>query len=506
MKQMKLKYLLLLLVSGVAFAQGSAGQPGSRVARGNFLRIPAYNTSGVAADTYSYFVDGSLGNDANTCTASGASACLTIQGAINKIPKLLKNGVSVDIASGSYAGFYITGFAQDVGFQQTTAGLLIRGAALANSTLATGTATGTATAGSAGSGATFGTMTDSGQAWTVNNLRGRFLTITGGTGSGQTYPISSNTATAITIVGVWGTAPVSGSTYAVQDVATTITSGVVLPPSASAASVALGAGVLIANNNLNVRDGTVSLQRLGTSGAGIRSVFISDSTNLNVTNCQWVGTGIGIQIGGSVNGALGAPFVTTNSVVFNNTNSQGIATNFFGGVLITNNTLFNANSYGVFSFGGSIPSLRILQTEILNVSNLGIATPSGNLTLSGSRISCNGVSTAAIGMSGSINPAAPPAPMIASISTSNVDSSCALGVQAVGAGTNFAISTLAGSTSTTALDARLGALIQYTSATTITGTTQDINVEAGGVTAALGDITAGQCAASLTYGSRVCKQ
>ncbi len=76
-------------------------------------------------------------------------------------------------------------------------------------TLNVPTASGTATAG----GAT--TLTDSAAAWTTNRWAGGTLTLTGGTGSGQSRTISSNTATAITVSPAWGTNPAAGTTYTV---------------------------------------------------------------------------------------------------------------------------------------------------------------------------------------------------------------------------------------------------------------------------------------------------
>lgn len=67
---------------------------------------------------------------------------------------------------------------------------------------------GTATAGTAT------TLSDTTKAWTTNQWAGGWVTITGGTGSGQVAQVASNTATALTIVGTW-TAPNNTSTYVV---------------------------------------------------------------------------------------------------------------------------------------------------------------------------------------------------------------------------------------------------------------------------------------------------
>jgi hypothetical protein len=54
--------------------------------------------SGRAAAASPWFVDGTLGNDANSCTAPGLSACQTIQAAINKASA----GDTIQVAAGAY--------------------------------------------------------------------------------------------------------------------------------------------------------------------------------------------------------------------------------------------------------------------------------------------------------------------------------------------------------------------------------------------------------------------
>lgn len=69
--------------------------------------------------------------------------------------------------------------------------------------------TGTATAGAAT------TLTDSGAAWGTNQLASAVCKITGGTGSGQTKIIKSNTGTVLTFYGNHKTNPDNTSTYAI---------------------------------------------------------------------------------------------------------------------------------------------------------------------------------------------------------------------------------------------------------------------------------------------------
>ncbi|HEV2125590.1 MAG TPA: hypothetical protein VGW38_22790, partial [Chloroflexota bacterium] len=73
------------------------------------------------------------------------------------------------------------------------------------------------TSGSSGTatGGTTSTLTDSSKAWTVDAWKGWFVTITGGTGAGQTRNVWSNTATSLTVSANWTTAPNATSTYTI---------------------------------------------------------------------------------------------------------------------------------------------------------------------------------------------------------------------------------------------------------------------------------------------------
>lgn len=66
---------------------------------------------------------------------------------------------------------------------------------------------GTATAGGAS------TLTDSGQSWVVNKYQNISVTIVGGTGTGQSRTISSNTSTQLTVSSAWVTNPDNTSKY-----------------------------------------------------------------------------------------------------------------------------------------------------------------------------------------------------------------------------------------------------------------------------------------------------
>lgn len=492
----RLGCIALLLCGGAAFADGTAGPGNNRITRSNFLRIPAYETSGTGAVTY--FVDGTNGSDTNSCTASGTSACATIQGAVNKIPKLLRDLVTVSIAAGSYKGFYVSGFEFDPGLQQNNGGLFFNGV-LANSTLATGSATGTATGGTAGSGSTFGTLTDAAQTWTVNDLVGRFVVITGGTGNGQIFVIDSNTATALTVEGTW-TAPNGTSTYAIQDAAAIINTAIVAPPSpATAASGALFA-VYVSDNVLNYRTKALTFQNIRTTTT--RGFVIADASSVLLNQVQIPNTNNNVNLG-SFDGKQPSNFFLQASAL-NGGGAACITQASYGNVTVSNSLLNNCNN-GVTSLG----TITLTASDVKAAVNVGLSgTGYSTISVSGSNISCNGVNATAISNVASTPQTSPQAPtQVSSVSTTAIGSGCTFAISMIGPGAVASVSSLTGGpASTAALDARLGGMIQYTAATTVTGTSQDIEVEGGAVTAALGDVTSGQCLTSLSYISRVCKQ
>jgi hypothetical protein len=198
----RLLAFLFVLSAGFSFAQDG-------VTRGDALRRREYQTYSAVT----LFVD-PTGADTNACTASGTAACATVTGALSKLPLQVRNNVTINVAAGTYTDtFDVTGF-QFVGDGLT---FTILGTQV-NFTPATGAATGTITAfaDQPDTAASRGVLTDSGQTWTVNNLRGRLLEITSGAASGQVRPIAENTATTVTFAGAFATDPAPGATYRIS--------------------------------------------------------------------------------------------------------------------------------------------------------------------------------------------------------------------------------------------------------------------------------------------------
>jgi hypothetical protein len=503
----KILGLLLTLFASLAFAQAGPGPQSGGITRASFLRTYNYSTPGTGAQ--SYFVD-PTGDDNNSCTEAGTAACLTIQGAINRIPKLLRDKVSVSVAAGSYAGFTLSGFTNDYGVQATNAGLLIDGA-LANSTgLASGSATGTASGGTAGSTSTFGTLTTAAAGWTVNDLRGRFITITGGTGVGQVKVIASNTATNITIAGTW-TAPTGTSTYAVQDSSVAITGCITAPPSGSGTVAAANSAIRVQGN---ATGSTVTLRALSISAACSFGVVQADSSSVVLNRLQFTstaGTASRMTMGGgfmidtvasTYSGATGthingAPLAAVNASVAGNVGN-------IAGPAVASGTIQNSLfqlGLGAINLSAYIRS-TVLGLEIVNMAGSAVLLGSSITNLQGLHVDCTGAASA-IGLSiaGNSN-------YIGGISPDHVDiTDCFTGVNLVGPVFVQSANAMTVTGVTTGLVVKNGAQYTFTASGVLSPVVgNEIELDSAAVTSTFADIVgSGSCLNSTNYNSRVCR-
>lgn len=231
------------------------------VVRGDALRTRQYQTSATVA----LFVD-STGNDGNTCTGTGTAACATVTGALSKLPRFLRNNVTIDVANGAYTdAFNVQDFVSN-----NDSTLTIRGT-MVNSTLATGTATGTLTAVNTNTSVAIGTLLDSAQTWTANDLRGKYFVFTSGPASGSMIPIVSNAADFVTLSTGGISTPVAGNTYAIQE------PGAVFTTSS-----------LMNIRNINSRSlvPTVAIERVTLNRPGGSTLAVSGAVSLRMTNVR----------------------------------------------------------------------------------------------------------------------------------------------------------------------------------------------------------------------------
>ncbi len=266
-----LTFILLLLASALqAQVPAMSGMP--TVSTADKLSITAYQTT--AAMTL--YVD-PTGSDSNACTASGTSACLTLGGALNKVPKNIRHAVTVNVATGTYTEvFRVQGFnIEGANGAASTAALNITGTQTAF-TVATGTNTGTVSSYVAPTGGAHPLLNDATQTWTVNDLRGRYVTITSGSGNGEYHLITANTATQLSLAYQFTTAPTGASTYAI------VTPGAVFTGNGATVEGIVGSGLL------KLQDITIQ------PAVGIGLMVVAVQGPLNTTRSRFIGTTTGI--------------------------------------------------------------------------------------------------------------------------------------------------------------------------------------------------------------------
>lgn len=501
---MKALALLSLVAASLAAAQPIPLYPfGSGFTPANSPNIVQATTADLTL-----YVD-PLGNDGNTCTSTGAAACLTIQGGLNKFPKMLRHRETLNIAAGSYGGFYISGFSVDTGVQQTTAGLLINGT-LANSTLATGSATGTATGGTAGSTSTFGTLIDAGATWTTNDLTGRIINTL--TPTNNSYIISSNTGTTITVVGLW-TVPTGSTTYVISDPATIVTGLVAAPPSATAVGVANRTAIGINSNNISYRENAIGLQNIRVANAtGGIAVEINDTSTIVLTQMQLrpgANTAQALVIN-TLTGALNPRVQVSKVDIFLTSSNNGAQ--LISGQLNSLNSLWRnatAASGAAIQIGsgtnGLAKSAQLSQSEFRGFLH-GVQIINGFVQNFGnSRIICSGATGIAATV-GQLTIGTVGVPSSSTISAIDV-ATCGVGLQANG-GVNVDVVSMSGAAATTGFNLAYGANVSYTRAgMTMTAGTHEIDLDATGADAAtstFAGVAAGDCAITAKHATRAC--
>jgi len=469
------------------------GQTPGVVTRGDLMKRSEYQTF----DALPLFVD-SLGSDDNDCLGTGVNACLTIAGALSRVPKLINTPVTISIASGSFAGAQVSGFT--IGEARSTAAgayLSIIGTLVTSTTLLSGPTTGTFDSGTAGtaSPAVFGTATKLLAGWTVNDLRGRFIEITGGTGSGQVKVIQSNTVDTITIAGTFSPSPNGTSTFALRDSGTNITSGVVVPASINGAAGVTPNGFLITSNT---GDATAS----GTS------------LSVGVSQCKFTNVGIGVTATGATKLLLrrnqfmvtaGGVFLTKNASINLDTNALMLAAAQIGltvgsdvsSTFVTQN-LIRGGSIGVST--ANVSSWMMLGTAIEAQTSSGISMNGGvgQAQLNGNRFDCAGVGAGIFVLSSFSG-----GKLGVDLGGSGGDiSSCVTGIDASGTHHFSLAAVWSGAGNTTAISVSKGSALQLSAASTITGVTE-LSIDGTAFTVAAMRAAVPKVISDINHGSRV---
>lgn len=309
------------------------------------------------------------GNDSNTCLASG-TACLTVAGAISKIPTIIEHAVSVDIGAGTFAGFNLTG-------RYVGAGSISVLGTMATSTPATGTATGTATAGTAT------TLTDAGQSWTASDLVGRYVTTTAGT-----FLIQSNTTTSLTIIGANSTS-LNGLAYTIQQPSSIISSSIgvygvsgnglvtlsALAPSAGAYVIVAQSGYVQLSYMPFTSPGDIGVTVVDSNVSLLTGVYVSAAAvnGFYLGNLQSLyANGVMSNGGGASGGGSGIELLNVKGIqdMYAVSNGDGDA----NGILLNNSSGF---ATAIYASTNTTNGLKLIGNSHLGIYGTGVTTLSG---------------------------------------------------------------------------------------------------------------------------------
>lgn len=479
---MRVFLLVLMFVSS-----GALAQDGTVVRRADMGWSAATRTKGVTTAALNLFV-ATTGLDTNTCTTALAP-CLTIRGALNKVPLRIAHAVTITVAAGTFVGAIASGFTVESPDPDGASYLLVQGTMIA-ATVATGTASGTATSGTAVSGATLATLTDTSQAWTVDDLKGTMVYLSAGTGSGETkkFIIVSNTATAITVAGVMAAA--SGTTYSILDWGTTLTpheetrrpySAIQSYPAGfTVAGVSSGHGwgglVVVAQfkftyaTSAHVEGAYAAIQFQGesTRAEARWNNFSNTGTSITQLNVN-MGAG-GIATGNYFNGASASSGAVLLSMgegsTANSSNGMHVVANFFTGL-------------GT-QVGGSSPSVRAtnnvhraVSTSAYGYNGAGTAGYGHlpQLIVQSANIDCESAGGAGVFALEPSNAGAGSVIFNAALGNSSI-SNCANAVNLATINSTAVLHTVSGTGNTNAILVKKGAAVRLTADSTLTGTTE----------------------------------
>lgn len=302
----------------------------------------------------------------------------SIQAAINTLNnKLIQSVVTISVGPGSFKAFTIDGTL--IGFPtlsnhitpySTAASLNIIGS-WSIPTLTSGTTSGTATGAVVNLAAE---VTDAGQSWTVNELRGKYLLI-----NSNYWPIISNTATVITIP----TSTVQSGVYSIWDIGTNIDTEVAAIGSLGGTqagriavqNIALGATTSLQISVLNLNlDGMAT----GTTAISARNAVVSfENINMVRSSSSVTLSGISATSTRQLN-------LTRSYISFPSTLGNGVTSGSRHDVISINNCYFRNGALGVsVAPGSSVTNLLnntfdTLVTGVTAASNALISLLTGN--------------------------------------------------------------------------------------------------------------------------------
>jgi hypothetical protein len=224
------------------------------------------------------------------------------------------------------------------------------------SSLTTGPNTGTITTGGSRS------VVVTGAGWTANNLVGRYLNVTSGTGAGQILVIAQNTTDTIYLASPASPSIGNGAGFNIEDpnvvlnTAQANSTGIYVEGNTAGVSIldmkaTNGSYPIVAINN----PGRVSLTRVGTSG-GTYGVLVQQCVYVNLNQVSAVSATYGFYLLHSVNLSVAARGWLASSCT-----SYGV---YFANILCTGSALT-----GLWIRGSSTYGLLLQNTKLISISD-----------------------------------------------------------------------------------------------------------------------------------------
>lgn len=462
------------------------------------------------------FVQPDGGSNNNSCVDGGTLACSSLEGALAKVPKFLRHLVDITLEDNlSHTGANISGFTCSPEVPVDGGYLRIHGNSV-NATVATGSATGTVTSATQGSNQTFGTLVDSTQTWTSNDLKGKWVYLLTGTGAGQQRVIDSNTGTSIGIEGTWTTTPTSSTTYAIRQNNARISTGVIGPVGPGVAASGSRGINLYSNNQVFLPSPCVELAEFdvdtATMTAGVQLNTAQGITMNRVRVFQTTGTAVSFS-------SFSASSIRMSDVVLQQASASGSSAATF-------NVMTSSTGSGT---GASI--VRSLIESNLTIGSVILVTGFGTVVSQSSIRSTNAAAGTSAGIIGNSGPIGLQQWNVNNLSCASTSASgllfiadfvrtgaSAWGGQAFnisGCGTAvsllgrfsvyvFGASVLTGTT--TGVFASLGANIQVATGATVSGGTQDYLLDSIAYTSAQLAAASPQVVSNPQFGSFILRQ
>ncbi len=473
--------------NALKLSQAPFNTPGwGEIARRDMRAIDAganSSTRSATSASITYYVD-PAGSDV---TGSGSITLpfRSIQYALDSIPKRVRHIVNIKVSAGTYNGFTLNGFVFDPIIPGSATGISILGTWV-NFAPATGAATGTLSSVAAGTSnpVTWAVLTDAGQTWTTDNLKGKFINILTGTSAGTILPIASNTATNLAVISSSALGSIGG-TYAIIDSASIVNTPVEVPNSLPAVqgtpTIAAAHATINVYGNIGsaVNNSLIRFEALKTAAAAFYGFFTEGNQAITIARCQITGavTGSGLSM-------LGPGRTTLTQSIVNLTTGSGTSIAAAAGATQTSviSTLTTCTTGGignnaitVGSISGPFSSTTLVQVQI--DSHLVGILSAGNVAISLSSVRISGAGGQLIKADPAHNAQAQTIIVVASgLDLSNSGASTAVQLGGPQAFLTCVVSastgTITGSGNSIAFAVEQGARVQVSAASTITGTTE----------------------------------